>query len=35
MDYSAYSQKDITLPVACGEYGKALIAESNRERLFY
>lgn len=28
MDYSAYSQKDITLPVACGDYGKALIAES-------
>jgi murein DD-endopeptidase MepM/ murein hydrolase activator NlpD len=27
-DYSAYSQKDITLPVACGDYGKALIAES-------
>jgi murein DD-endopeptidase MepM/ murein hydrolase activator NlpD len=28
MDYSAYSQKDITLPIACGEYGKALIGES-------
>jgi len=28
MDYSAYSQKDITLPIACGDYGKALIAES-------
>jgi murein DD-endopeptidase MepM/ murein hydrolase activator NlpD len=31
MDYSAYSQKDITLPVACGDYGKALIAESKRK----
>lgn len=28
MDYSAYSQKDITLPIACGDYGKALIVES-------
>jgi len=28
MDYSTYSQKDITLPIACGDYGKALIAES-------
>ncbi len=28
MDYSAYSQKDITLPVACGDYEKALIEES-------
>lgn len=28
MDYSAYFQKDITLPIACGDYGKALIAES-------
>jgi len=28
MDYSAYSQKDITLPIACGDYGKALISES-------
>jgi murein DD-endopeptidase MepM/ murein hydrolase activator NlpD len=27
MDYSAYSQKDITLPVACAEYAKELIAE--------
>ena len=26
-DYSAFSQKDITLPIACGDYGKALIAE--------
>jgi murein DD-endopeptidase MepM/ murein hydrolase activator NlpD len=31
MDYSVYSQKEITLPVACGEYGKALIAESKRK----
>jgi hypothetical protein len=31
MDYSAYSQKDITLPIACGDYGKALIAESKRK----
>jgi murein DD-endopeptidase MepM/ murein hydrolase activator NlpD len=31
MDYSAYSQKEITLPVACGDYGKALIAESKRK----
>lgn len=31
MNYSAYSQKDITLPVACGDYGKALIAESKRK----
>jgi len=28
MDYSAYSKKDITLPIACGDYGKALIAGS-------
>jgi murein DD-endopeptidase MepM/ murein hydrolase activator NlpD len=28
MDYSVYSQKDIILPIACGDYGKALIAES-------
>jgi murein DD-endopeptidase MepM/ murein hydrolase activator NlpD len=28
MDYSAYSQKDIILPIACGDYGKALIAGS-------
>jgi hypothetical protein len=26
MDYSRYSQKDITLPVACGEYAKELMA---------
>lgn len=32
MDYSNYSQKDITLPVACGDYGKALIAEA-REKI--
>jgi murein DD-endopeptidase MepM/ murein hydrolase activator NlpD len=31
MDYSSYSQKDITIPVACGDYGKALIAESKRK----
>lgn len=31
MDYSAYSQKEITLPIACGDYGKALIAESKRK----
>jgi len=31
MDYSAYFQKDITLPIACGDYGKALIAESERK----
>ena len=28
MDYSAYSKKDITLPIACGIYAKALIGES-------
>ena len=27
-DYSAYSQRDITLPLACGEYAEALLAES-------
>jgi murein DD-endopeptidase MepM/ murein hydrolase activator NlpD len=31
MDYSAHSQKEITLPIACGDYGKALIAESQRK----
>ncbi len=31
MDYSAYDQKDITFPIACGDYGKALIAESKRK----
>ena len=31
MDYSNYSQKDITSPIACGDYGKALIAESRRK----
>ncbi len=31
MDYFVYSQKDITLPIACGDYGKALIAESKRK----
>ena len=28
MDYSVYSQKDITLPIACGEYAKELIART-------
>jgi murein DD-endopeptidase MepM/ murein hydrolase activator NlpD len=27
-DYSSYSQKDIILPVACGEYAKALISQT-------
>lgn len=31
MVYSSYSQKDITLPVACGEYAKGLIARTKRE----
>jgi len=31
MDYSAYSQKEITLPIACGDYGKTLIAEGKRK----
>lgn len=31
MDYSSYTQKDITLPIACGDYGKELIAESKRK----
>lgn len=30
VDYSNYSQKDITLPVACGEYAKRLIAETKK-----
>jgi murein DD-endopeptidase MepM/ murein hydrolase activator NlpD len=34
MDYSAFSQKDITLPIACGDYGKALIAESKGKDSF-
>jgi len=29
-DYSAYSQKDITLPIACGEYAKELITRTKR-----
>jgi murein DD-endopeptidase MepM/ murein hydrolase activator NlpD len=29
-DYSSYSQKEITLPVACGEYTKILISEANK-----
>jgi murein DD-endopeptidase MepM/ murein hydrolase activator NlpD len=28
MDYSAYSQKDITLPIACGDYAKELISKT-------
>ena len=31
MDYSSYSRKDITLPVACGEYAKELVARSKRK----
>ncbi|TRZ49080.1 M23 family metallopeptidase [bacterium] len=31
MDYSRYSQKDITLPVACGEYAKDLMARTKRK----
>lgn len=27
-NYSAYAQKDLTLPVACGEYAKSLLGES-------
>jgi len=27
MDYSKYSQKDLTIPIACGDYAKELIAE--------
>jgi murein DD-endopeptidase MepM/ murein hydrolase activator NlpD len=30
MDYAIYSQKDITLPVACGEYAKRLIGETKK-----
>ncbi len=30
-NYSAYSEKEITLPIACGDYGKALIAESKKK----
>ena len=30
-DYSNYSQKDITLPVACGEYAKELAAQTKRK----
>ncbi len=30
MDYSVYSQKDITLPIACGEYAKELITRTKR-----
>ena len=29
-DYSSYSQKEITLPVACGEYAKILIKEADK-----
>jgi hypothetical protein len=31
MDYSAYSRRDITLPVACGDYAKELISETKRK----
>ncbi len=30
-DYSNYSQKDITIPVACGEYAKELVARTIRK----
>lgn len=30
-DYSNYSQRDITLPVACGEYAKELMARTKRK----
>ena len=30
-DYSNYSQKDITIPVACGEYAKELKARTKRK----
>jgi len=30
-DYSNYSQKDITLSVACGEYAKELVARTKRK----
>jgi hypothetical protein len=30
-DYSNYSQRDITLPIACGEYAKELKARTKRE----
>jgi len=29
-DYSAHSQKEITIPVACGDYAKTLTAESKK-----
>jgi len=29
-DYSGYSLRDITLPIACGDYGKALTAEGGK-----
>lgn len=32
MDYSAYSMKDITLPIACGDYAKTLIDESKAKK---
>lgn len=31
MDYSAYSQKDITLPVACGDYAKELKSKTKKK----
>jgi murein DD-endopeptidase MepM/ murein hydrolase activator NlpD len=30
-DYSNYSQKDVTLPVACREYAKELVAQTKRK----
>jgi murein DD-endopeptidase MepM/ murein hydrolase activator NlpD len=30
-DYSNYSKKDITLPIACGEYAKELVARTKRK----
>jgi len=31
MDYSPYSQKDITLPIACGDYAKELKSETKKK----
>jgi murein DD-endopeptidase MepM/ murein hydrolase activator NlpD len=30
-DYSSYTQKEITLPIACGEYANALIAQTKEK----
>ena len=30
-DYSSYSQKDLTLPIACGEYAKELVTRTQRK----